>query len=511
MLLCCSAISIDDPEDSSGILAWLYLFGLPSATHPLVQRDVDAAIRIAREGAHHSPPCGRCYALLGFLLGLGYPPLVGAVHLVQDGSGEPRLLILGDVTAHAPATEDAARLPRDVGPPDPAAAAYVLAYTAGDPLGTLVTAYLNRTGMVNLTLTEPGPNQASALVSRQPRTTAEAACNEALVNSLGTLAASTIDEIQAKSWGPVPDPLSQGASKKSADKAFLEHILADPPRSSASDLAKACSMLEAGSVRSEELPAVARQSANVSQLRALAASKGDRKSALRVAVEHLQENETEKAKPLLSSVVSAVSADASDEADIEMAKYYLERFVSSNASDVTDARRHAWQHLVKAADLGREDAKLLVAHALVDGSDAVEASNGSNSMEAIRRYRQLLPEPDKPNDTMPPPQRRHGVLTPVQAFAAYNLGVLSLQDGAALPEPRSSDSPELGLVGQNHTETTRNSTASSSGDSDRLPSDTLGADSGERASGICAADVSAPQILAFFCVEVAGGKQTVLN
>ncbi|CAE7550022.1 unnamed protein product [Symbiodinium microadriaticum] len=433
-------------KDVSGVLAWLYLFGLPSTAQPLVQRDVNTAIRIAREGVHHEPPCARCYALLGLLLGVGYPPLVGAAHLAQDGTGDPRLLILGDVLAQEPATADAARLPRDIGPPDPSAAAYALSYAGGDPLGMLAVAYLNRTRMINLTkLTAPGPNQASSFLSRMPKTVDKASCDETLVNSLGNLAASTIDEIQSLSWGPVPDPLSQGLSQQRADKAFLEHILADTSRSSASDLAKASSMLETGGFRSEELPAVARQAANVSQLRSLAASKGDRKSALWLAVEHLQENATQKAKPLLDMVVTKAAQDADHDADAEMAKYYLARFASPNSSDVTIARRDAWPHLVQAADLGREDAKLLVAHAFVDGSDDLETPEGSSSnTEAIRRYKQLLPEApgksDKPNVTFPAssaPSRRNGALNPVQAFAAYNLGVLSLKDS----EGGSSASP----------------------------------------------------------------------
>ncbi|CAE7213640.1 unnamed protein product [Symbiodinium sp. CCMP2456] len=438
--------------DVSGVLAWLYLFGLPSTTQPLVQRDVNAAIRIAREGIHHTPPCARCYALLGLLLGVGYPPLVGAAHLAQDGIGEPRLLILGDVLAQEPATADAARLPRDIGPPDPSAAAYALSYAGGDPLGMLAVAYLNRTRMINLTkMTAPGPNQASSLVSRMPKTVDKASCDETLVNSLGNLAASTIDEIQSGSWGPVPDPLSQGLSQQRADKAFLEHILADTSRSSASDLAKASSMLETGGFRSEELPAVARKAANVSQLRSLAASKGDRKSALWLAVEHLQENDTQKAKPLLDMVVTKAAQDADHDADAEMAKYYLARFASPNSSDVAIARRDAWPHLVQAADLGREDAKLLVAHAFVDGSDDLQTPEGSSSnTEAIRRYKQLLPEAsgksDKPNVTFPAssaPSRRNGALNPVQAFAAYNLGVLSLKDseGGSSASPVPSELP----------------------------------------------------------------------
>ncbi|CAE7938570.1 unnamed protein product, partial [Symbiodinium necroappetens] len=444
--------------DVSGVLAWLYLFGLPSTAQPLVQRDVNTAIRIAREGVHHAPPCARCYALLGLLLGVGYPPLVGAAHLAQDGTGDPRLLILGDVLAQGPATADAARLPRDIGPPDPSAAAYALSYAGGDPLGMLAVAYLNRTRMINLTkLTAPGPNQASSLLSRMPKTVDKASCDETLVNSLGNLAASTIDEIQSGSWGPVPDPLSQGLSQQRADKAFLEHILADTSRSSASDLAKASSMLETGGFRSEELPAVARKAANVSELRSLAASKGDRKSALWLAVEHLQENDTQKAKPLLDMVVTKAAQDADHDADAEMAKYYLARFASPNSSDVTIARRDAWPHLVQAADLGREDAKLLVAHAFVDGSDDLETPEGSSSnTEAIRRYKQLLPEApgksDKPNVTFPAssaPSRRNGALNPVQAFAAYNLGVLSLKDSeggsSASPVPSELPSASSGI------------------------------------------------------------------
>ena len=459
---CCAEphflISYVASKDASGVLAWLYLFGLPSTTQPLVQRDVNAAIRIAREGAHHTPPCARCYALLGLLLGVGYPPLVGAAHLAQDGTGEPRLLILGDVVAQEPATADAARLPRDIGPPDPAAAAYALSYAGGDPLGMLAVAYLNRTRMINLTkMTAPGPNQASSFVSRMPKTVDKASCDETLVNSLGNMAASTIDEIQSGSWGPVPDPLSQGVSQQRADKAFLEHILADPSRSSASDLAKASSMLETGGVRSEDLPEVARKAANVSQLRSLAASKGDRKSALWLAVEHLQENDTQKAKPLLDIVATRATQDADHDADAEMAKYYLARFASPNSSAVATARRDAWPHLVKAADLGREDAKLLVAHSFVDGSDALETPEGSSrNTEAIRRYKQLLPEAtgksDKPNVTFPAPSapiHRNGVLNPVQAFAAYNLGVLSLKDSEGTSQNRtsgSSASPALSEV-----------------------------------------------------------------
>ena len=462
---------------------------------PFVERNVDRAIRIAREGALSSPPCGLCYSLLGFLLSIGYPPLVGAAHLTQDGTGEPRLLFLGEVAAHEPAT-DAARLPRDIGPPDPAAAAYALAYAAGDSLGILATAYLNRTGMIDLLkLEEPGPNQASALLSRSPKMRKEAFCDQALVNALGNLAASTVDDLSAKSWGPMPQALSQGISKQKSDRAFLEHILSDAAGSSASDLAKAANMLEAGTLHPEDLPDVARKAANVSQLRSLAASKGDTKSALRAAVEHLQENQTKQAAPLLNMVVASAAASANEdsEADAEMARYYLTRFAATNASDVTSARQHSWPHLVRAADLGREDAKLLVAHAFADGNDAIEAPAGSSSgAEAIRRYRELLPAHDaKLNATVPVSQ--HGALTPVQAFAAYNVAVLSIQDPASVtasnPAAAPSSSPEDGTAidqplalsaGSNRTAVNKSSGRDRSSETDD-------------AVGICSPEVSGPQ------------------
>ena len=381
------------------------MFGLPSEkSEALVERNVDKAIKIAREGAFQSN-CARCFALLGFLLGIGFPPLIGAAHLTQDSAGMPRLTFLGDVIAAEPATIFSARLPRDIGAPDPSAAAYAIASDHGDAIGVLATSYLSQTSLIDLETFKAQTKHASSMISRQPHNRSFCDPRIDLSMSLGHLASEVV---QNMTWGELPGPLSETRSSRS-DIAFVEVVLADLENSKASDIARAAALL--GDIDTARLPEIARRNANVEKLLVVAAEKGDQRSALRVAVDFLQSNETEKAKPFLESV----STDESEEALSAMAQYYLVRFVHGNESSPEEARKHAWPHLVRAADLGREDAQLLVAHAHVSSNEFAETPDARNSSEAARRYRQLVGPKHKGN------------LSEVQTFAAYNLGVLSLE------------------------------------------------------------------------------------
>ena len=70
---------------------------------------------------------------------------MGAAHLtLASPATTPRLVFLG-----TPATPATARLPRDVGPPDPSAAAYVMAAQLGDAVGILASSYLSQKGLMN--------------------------------------------------------------------------------------------------------------------------------------------------------------------------------------------------------------------------------------------------------------------------------------------------------------------------------------------------------------------------
>ncbi|CAE8708802.1 unnamed protein product, partial [Polarella glacialis] len=436
--------------EASGALAWLYLFGVPRSAQALgLPRDVDKAVAIAREAVAQlqETPCGRCYALLGLLLSVGYPPLVGAAHVTVDGSGRPALLFVGGrVQAREAGSADSARLPRDIGRPDPAAAAYTLAAEAGDALGVLAIAYLTREGLVDAeSLRAPGPNQASSITPRRPKRRGAAVCDPLFTSLLGTLAGEAVDAMRdGESWGPVPSSLADSdaaARRTAANKAWLQHVLSDAQGASASDLARAAEVLEAGEVVPEELPRTAGAASSPIELRALAASKGDRSSALRAAVEHLQHNDSAKAKPLLKLAAAPLEGQASlggsDEADTEMARYYLGRFAGG---DTPEEELEAWPHLVRAADLGRADAQLLVAHVHASGGGLAGAPLAApNSSEAMRRYRQLA----APSVAAPTEQAAAGpsaALSEVQAFAAYNLGVLSLQEAAADAKKDSGDS-----------------------------------------------------------------------
>eukprot|EP00929_Paragymnodinium_shiwhaense_P072556 TRINITY_DN36826_c0_g2_i5.p1 TRINITY_DN36826_c0_g2~~TRINITY_DN36826_c0_g2_i5.p1 ORF type:complete len:247 (+),score=53.42 TRINITY_DN36826_c0_g2_i5:58-798(+) len=162
--------------DASGALAWLYLFGVPDESGSLAlpggfPRDVDRAVKVAREAVLQSPTCGRCHALLGLLCSLGYPPLVNVVHttaaaaaLSGGSSRRPSQVVLGsELHAWPPASLEAAKLPHDVGPVDPAAAAYQLAAKAGDALGLLANAYLEREGLIDSATLQALPTQAPFL------------------------------------------------------------------------------------------------------------------------------------------------------------------------------------------------------------------------------------------------------------------------------------------------------------------------------------------------------------
>ena len=70
---------------------------------------------------------------------------MGAAHLtLASPATTPRLVFLG-----TPATPATASLPRDVGPPDPSAAAYVMAAQLGDAVGILASSYLSQKGLMN--------------------------------------------------------------------------------------------------------------------------------------------------------------------------------------------------------------------------------------------------------------------------------------------------------------------------------------------------------------------------
>ncbi|CAJ1335339.1 unnamed protein product, partial [Effrenium voratum] len=283
--------------EASAALAWLYLFGLPEsggggAGGFAVLRDVEAAVGTAREGALVG--CGRCWALLGFLMGAGFGPLLGAAHVTKDSSGRPGLIFLGPVTPRE--GPDALRLPRDLGAPDPAAVAYFLAGETGDSLGLLAVAYLSRGGMVNLSsFLAPGPNQAASIISRRVQNFSEALCHPVLAKQLGKVAEEVVQE---DSWGPVPGPLS-ASSGASGDAAFVAHALTAPGASGA-EVARAARLLETQAVREDQLPQAARNR-SVEELFQLAAKRGDQSSALRAAVDLLQKNATEEARDLLEA------------------------------------------------------------------------------------------------------------------------------------------------------------------------------------------------------------------
>eukprot|EP00434_Breviolum_minutum_P019648 symbB.v1.2.017329.t1/scaffold1351.1/size123844/9 len=430
-------------QEASAVLSWLYLFGLPSETpgQPLVARQIDKAIEIARGGAGEAT-CARCFALLGFILALGYPPLVGAAHLtLASPATTPRLVFLG-----TPATPATARLPRDVGPPDPSAAAYVMAAQLGDAVGILASSYLSQKGLMNETLKAPMANQASSMISRKPQlfnTTSSSQhldlnagrtgvpedeekwrnglCSSLASESLGPLATQVVDTLSdggAMAWGDLPEPMAMSSSKRQKDRAFVEHVLADVSNAEASDVAHAATLLEKNLVDVNDLPGVSRRQADVSQLYLRAAHKGDASAALRTAVEHLQRNESEKATPLLEQVTQT----SSDSTSSAMAQYYLTRFGNESTEEET-RRELAWPHLLRAAELGRPDAELLVAHAhLSPGAQ----QTAPNSTEAARRYRRLVQPSASADSTASHKDVRKGNLSEIQAFAAYNLGVLSL-------------------------------------------------------------------------------------
>eukprot|EP00927_Polykrikos_kofoidii_P061443 TRINITY_DN56282_c0_g1_i1.p1 TRINITY_DN56282_c0_g1~~TRINITY_DN56282_c0_g1_i1.p1 ORF type:complete len:1238 (-),score=237.78 TRINITY_DN56282_c0_g1_i1:121-3834(-) len=420
---------------ASGILAWLHFFGLPDGHGRLqlpsgVPRDVDRAVAFAREGARlKSPTCGRCYALLGLLLSVGYPPLVNFAHATTGADGRPVLIFLSnEILALPPGSVEVAALPRDIGPIDPAASAYALAAAAGDAVGVLAVAYLSRQGLINVTsLRAPGPNQAAAMTPRKPRSfvveaARETSCDPDLVASLGELAAAAIDESQRDDggpWnGPAPRPLAEAeaaAASSRDDAAWLQHVLADPVAATAEDLAAAADRLDAGgpviaavapaAVRAAEVAAMVAPSADAkgsppssrngrrpaAELRSLAASRGDPRAALQAAVEHLQINETSEARPFLEKVI-----DGGNAADAEMARYYHRRYVAEEPDAAA-----AWPHLERAADLGRADAELLVAHAHAQGGVALAGDDGGGNddqraqrarseVEAARRYRRIV-------------------------------------------------------------------------------------------------------------------------
>jgi hypothetical protein len=379
--------------------------------------------------------------LLGLLLSIGYPPLVNTAHVTVDGEGRRSLLFVGDVApAWAAASESAARLPRDIGKPDPAATAYMLAAQAGDAFGVLASSYLGRHELADFKeLVAPQPNQAAAVTHRKQRVPTAGSTDQTLLSWLGELASSAVDADSDTSLFDAPLMPLAAEDSLARDRARLQHVLADPDGATPAALVEAADQLDAGTLSSDQ---VLRGSPNSSELRQAAAARGDTGAALRVAVEHLQQNETLKAQPLLE----LVNKSSADPAQAEMAQYYLERY----AGEVPNATA-AWPHLVKAADLGRQDAELLVAHANAGGSVA-GSPNMSNVTKAMQQYQHIA-------DRAP-----SGRLNEMQAFAAYNLGVLTLRNPDVAADLSSGD----GSSGEHAQQSTSPSPSSDSPSSQKV-------------------------------------------
>eukprot|EP00929_Paragymnodinium_shiwhaense_P072552 TRINITY_DN36826_c0_g2_i1.p1 TRINITY_DN36826_c0_g2~~TRINITY_DN36826_c0_g2_i1.p1 ORF type:complete len:1030 (+),score=352.09 TRINITY_DN36826_c0_g2_i1:304-3393(+) len=213
-------------------------------------------------------------------------------------------------------------------------------------------------------------------------------------------------------FGAAPRPLSEHQAV-ARDKAWLQHLLTAPEAATAAELVRAADRLDAGALTSSEVP---NGSPTSEDLRAMAAQRGDPKAALHAAVEHLRQNETKQAEALLQQVIDT----SEEEADVEMARYYLKRY-AVDAPNATEA----WPHLLRAAELGRVDAELLVAHAHVGDEESSGRPGGSgNQSEALYRYRRIV------NGSANSSGGSSGSLSEIQAFAAYNLGVLMLKNSS---------------------------------------------------------------------------------
>ena len=252
-------------EEFSAALSFLYCFGLPSETTPFVERDIEKAILFAREGAFQAA-CGRCFTLLGFLLSISFPPLLGASHLTLQN-----LMIL------EPIVLPTRRLPRDVGRWDAAAAAYQAAEELRDVFGVLASNYLRASKQIQRDLQAP---RAFSVLSRVPYDIKE---NERCgVNALGQVAAEIVEDLGNRSWGHLPSPLSEQTDTLSKQLSFLEYVLADPNGAEKEDLKAAASLLEShGDI---VLSKTARRH-SAAELFRLAAERGDAEAALRQAVE----------------------------------------------------------------------------------------------------------------------------------------------------------------------------------------------------------------------------------
>jgi len=77
--------------------------------------------------------------------------------------------------------------------------------------------------------------------------------------------------------------------------------------------------------------------------------------------EHSPQKKYISSPPFRTPLLEQVTQTSSDSTSSAMAQYYLTRF--GNESTEETRRELAWPHLLRAAELGRPDAELLVAHA----------------------------------------------------------------------------------------------------------------------------------------------------
>ena len=252
-------------EEFSAVLSFLYCFGLP----PFLERDIEKAILFAREGAF-TAACGRCFTLLGFLLSISFPPLLGASH-VAHAKGFP--LFFTDLEMPLPT----ARLPRDVGLWDAAAVAYAKGSEHLDVFGVLASNYLTASKQFRSDFQAPRP---FGVLSRVPHHHVPHSETCLKNNALGQVAAEIVEDLANRSWSHLPSPLSS----LKEDLSWLQYVLADPNRASEEDLMAAASLLERNDVDFTALAPTARRH-SATELFRLAAERGDAEAALRQAVE----------------------------------------------------------------------------------------------------------------------------------------------------------------------------------------------------------------------------------
>eukprot|EP00922_Rhytidocystis_sp_ex-Travisia-forbesii_P050313 GHVS01074810.1.p1 GENE.GHVS01074810.1~~GHVS01074810.1.p1 ORF type:complete len:1455 (+),score=196.19 GHVS01074810.1:459-4367(+) len=412
--------------EAYGVLAYMYLLGVPDPDGVLrfphgwprnVEKAVDAAVRGNRAGK-----CPLCYAVSGFLVALGYPPLVDSstawatpnlfsvaaqsvalTHDVSEGLAAPMPKLQNSSSSGSLEFVASAVFAKEKKGFDVPFISYLLAQLGGDPLGKLSVSYYLRNG-----LADPSafygrlPYSSQSSIHRPPHNTT--------IHCMASL--SPLVDVASKALNHNGGLVRYGYMY--GNEKIKEHLTKDYAEFvvNLADEGAPEGMTALGELyyHGHEAGGIERNVERASELWREAAGQGDSMAALAQAYVHLDgvQGTPQDAEPFLRQVV-----DTADGASAAFAEHYMYKLGLGTNQNAT----RAGELLKLAADQGDTNAQLLLGHSYTGAGVGVEPPGGVNNTRALHYYKLSA---------------KQG-----RSVAAYNVGVLTLQgaDLAIQDEP----------------------------------------------------------------------------